>query len=91
MRTNALSVTSDCLTIVSQLLMIGIEAAIIGGGVYAYKKLTDAPRSVRMIPDDPDAVLVPEGYQLVPIKDGKEPTFKERWDKIGRIFKAVVG
>lgn len=91
MRSTALSTTSDCLTIISQLLMIGIEVAFIGGGIYIYKKLTDEPAKVQMVTSDPDAVLVPDGYELVPVGKKRESTFKERWEKIGKIVKAVVG
>lgn len=94
MKHEALSVTANALAITSQLLAIGIEVGIIAGGFYIYKKLTDEPKiaeHAQVMNMDPDAVLVPEGYELVPIKGKKELTFKERWEKIGKIVKAVVG
>ena len=90
MKHEALSITANALAITSQLLAIGIEVGIVAGGFYIYKKLTDEPKEATVI-SDPDAVLVPEGYELVPINKKKEPTFKERWEKIGKIVKAVVG
>ena len=90
MKHEALSITANALAITSQLLAIGIEVGIVAGGFYIYKKLTDEPKEGTVI-GDPDAVLVPEGYELVPINKKKEPTFKERWEKIGKIVKAVIG
>ena len=93
MKHEALSITANALAITSQLLAIGIEVGIVAGGFYIYKKLTDEPKveHTPIMNMDPDAVLVPEGYELVPINKKKEPTFKERWEKIGKIVKAVVG
>ena len=93
MKHEALSITANALAITSQLLAIGIEVGIVAGGFYIYKKLTDEPKieHTLVMNMDPDAVLVPEGYELVPINKKKEPTFKERWEKIGKIVKAVVG
>lgn len=93
MKHEALSITANALAITSQLLAIGIEVGIVAGGYYIYKKLTDEPKIAEHTPVmnmEADAVLVPEGYELVPIKGKKEPTFKERWEKIGRIVKAVL-
>jgi len=90
MKHEALSITANALAITSQLLAIGIEVGIVAGGFYIYKKLTDEPKEAAVI-GDPDTVLVPEGYELVPVNKKKEPTFKERWEKIGKIVKAVVG
>lgn len=83
----ALATTAQALAITSQLLAIGIEVGIIAGGFYIYKKITeDKPEAV------PSAVLVPSDTTPVQIiNQTQEPTFKQRWDKIGRIFKAVIG
>lgn len=77
---SSLSVVSDSLGIVSQLLAIGIEVGIVAGGIYIFKKLTKE-EPVTYMPDNQEALAV----------QSKGPTFKERWDKIGRIFKAVIG
>lgn len=93
MKHDALAVTTNSLAIISQLLAIGIEVGIVAGGFYIYKKLADEPKSetVAMPINDGDAVIIPDGYELVPVSKKKEPTFKERWEKIGKIVKAVVG
>lgn len=94
MKHDALAVTTNSLAIISQLLAIGIEVGIVAGGFYIYKKLTDEPKVEAIsapLNMEPDAVLIPEGYELVPVSKKKEPTFKERWEKIGKIVKAVVG
>lgn len=85
--TTALVIAEQALAITSQLLAIGIEVGIVAGGVYIYKKLTDDKPETA-----PSAVLIPSDVASEPIAaQSSEPTFRERWDKIGRIFKAVVG
>ena len=96
MKTDALTATAQALAITSQLLAIGIEVGIVAGGFYIYKKLTTEQRTeelpaIRHVDDNMEAILIPEGYELVPAKGKKELSFKERWEKIGKIVKAVIG
>lgn len=84
MKRSALEVTSQSLAIVSQLLAIGIEVGLLAGGVYVYKKLTTKPVQETAKPAEEPLCTA------VAAKE-KEASFKERWDKLGRIFKAVVG
>ena len=88
MKENALAVTSQALAITSNLLAITIEVGIIVGGVVVYKKLTDKPKEE---PQPQPQVQFAEPPVVIQEPYPKEPTFRERWDKIGRIFKAVVG
>lgn len=81
MKHEALATTAQALAITSQLLAIGIEIGIIAGGFYIYRKVTAENK--------PDAVLVPEGMQLVPVEPDKK-TWKEKWAKAKKIVKAVI-
>lgn len=78
----ALATTAQALAITSQLLAIGIEVGIIAGGFYIYKKVTEDSTKT-------DAVLVPEGMQLVPVQPEKK-SWKEKWQKVKKIAKAVI-
>ena len=81
MKHESLALTAQALAITSQLLAIGIEVSIVAGGFYIYRKVTAE--------DKPDAVLVPEGMQLVPVEPEKK-TWKEKWQKVKKIAKAVI-
>lgn len=73
---NALIVTSQALSITSQLLAIGIEIGIIAGGYFLYQKVK------RELTEE-------EKPQVVePVVTKK--TLKERFSKVSKIFKAVT-
>lgn len=72
---NALIVTSQALSITSQLLAIGIEIGIVAGGYFLYQKVKKE--------------LTEEEKVMVESKPEKK-TFKERFGKISKIFKAVT-
>lgn len=84
---DVLATTSQALAITSQILAIGIEATIIAGGFYIYRKFLAKPEISEK--SGSDTVLVPEGYELVQTPK-QETSFKERWEKFGRIFRAVL-
>ena len=72
---NALIVTSQALSITSQLLAIGIEIGIVAGGYFLYQKVKKE--------------LTEEKVQMeAPVMEKK--TLKERFGKISKIFKAVT-
>lgn len=83
MKNSALNTATQALTLTSQLLAISIEIGIIAGGYYIYKKVNEP-----CVKHEADAVLVPDGYELVPVE--KKPTLKEKWQKAKKIIKAVV-
>lgn len=83
MKNSALNTATQALTLTSQLLAISIEIGIIAGGYYIYKKVNEPCAK-----HESDVVLVPDGYELVPVK--KKPTLKEKWQKAKKIIKAVV-
>ena len=73
---NALIVTSQALSITSQLLAIGIEIGIVAGGYFLYQKVK------RELTEE-------EKPQVVePVV--KKKTLKERFSKVSKIFKAVT-
>lgn len=73
---NTLIVTSQALSITSQLLAIGIEIGIVAGGYFLYKKIKKE--------------LTEEKVQTVaPVSENKK-TLKERFSKVSKIFKAVT-
>ena len=73
---NALIVTSQALSITSQLLAIGIEIGIVAGGYFLYQKVK------RELTEE-------EKTQVVePVV--KKKTLKERFSKVSKIFKAVT-
>ena len=73
---NALIVTSQALSITSQLLAIGIEIGFIAGGYFLYQKVK------RELTEE-------EKPQVVePVVTKK--TLKERFSKVSKIFKAVT-
>ena len=84
MKHNPLETTSQVLTIISQIGLIGIEAGFIAGGYFLYKKITAEDKLVQ------EVVEVPEGMQLVPVKEKKKQTWKQKWSKIRKIAKAVI-
>lgn len=75
---NALIITSQALSITSQLLAIGIEIGIVAGGYFLYKKVKkelteeEKPQIVAQVP--------------YPEKTG----FKAKFGKVKKIFKAVI-
>lgn len=72
---NALIVTSQALSITSQLLAIGIEIGIVAGGYFLYQKVKKE--------------FTEEKTQVeAPVVEKK--TLKERFGKISKIFKAVT-
>ena len=75
---NALIVTSQALSITSQLLAIGIEIGIVAGGYFLYKKVKKELTEEQIVP-----VMVVEQK---PEKHG----IKEKLCKVKKIFKAIV-
>ncbi len=81
---DTLSITANSLAIVAQLLAIGIEVGVIAGGVYVYKKfVVDEKKSTVSNTVDTE--------NLVSVQpEPKKMTFKEKWQKVKKIAKAVI-
>lgn len=73
--TNALIITSQALSITSQLLAIGIEIGIIAGGYFLFQKVKKEMES------EPEVVA----------KIEQNTSFKQKMEKAKKIFKAVIG
>lgn len=73
---NALIVTANALSVTSQLLAIGIEIGIIIGGYCLFKKAKEE-------------LLAEEPQPTIPVEESK-PTFKQKLEKVKKIFHAVV-
>ena len=76
----ALAITAQTLAITSSLLAIGIEAGIIAGGYYIFKKMTETLDTTQK----EAAVVVQEPYP-------KKKTLRDKLGKIKNIVGAVIG
>ena len=79
---DALTATTQELAITSQVLAISIEVVVVVGGACLYKKLKNELWSK----DDPATEVI----HLVPAEPEQKTTFKQKWNKVMKIAKAVI-